>query len=95
MVRTCFLLNRPYKDSPTRDSQRKLQTRKTVKEVGGQHSRMDKNELCRVPESGGGQRQMRESGDYVITGALKNISRSCRIEEEEEEVLDNYPVEEG
>ncbi len=58
---------------------------KTAKEVGGQHPRMDKYELCRIPESGGGQRQMEERGGYVFIGAFNDISRGHGIIDEVEE----------
>lgn len=54
---------------PCKDSPREPKDRKTMKEVGGQHPRMDRDEPGKIQERGRGQRQMEESGGRVFTGA--------------------------
>lgn len=40
-----------------------------MKEVGGQHPQMERDEPGKIHERGRGQRQMEESGGHVFTGA--------------------------
>ena len=52
-----------------RHSERGKKTMQTEEEVGRQHQGMDRPGVCQVPEGGGEQGKMEESGCEIIYGA--------------------------
>ena len=69
VVWTCLPFIRSGQNHLARHSERGKKTKQTEKEVGRQHQGMDRPGVCQVPEGGGGQRKMEETGCEVICGA--------------------------
>ena len=66
VVWRCLPLIRFGQNQLARHSERGKKTRQTEKEVGRQHQGMDRPGVCQVPEGGGGQRKLEETGCEVI-----------------------------
>ena len=66
VVWTCLLFSRSGQNHLSRHSERGKKTRQIEEEVGRQHQRMDRPEVCQVPEGSGEQRKIEETGCEVI-----------------------------
>ena len=62
------------KPSFARHSERGKKTRQTEEEVGRQHQGMDRPGVRQVPEDGGEQRKMEETGCEVICGVPTTLA---------------------
>ena len=69
VVRSCLPFISAGQNHLERHSERRKKTRLTEEEVGRQHQGMDRPGVRHVPESGGEQRKMEETGCEVICGA--------------------------
>ena len=69
MVWTCFPFIRSDQNHLARHSEREKKTRQTEEEVGRQHQGMDRPGVCQVPEGGGEQGELEETGREIICGA--------------------------
>ena len=69
MVRTCLPFTRPGKNHLAKHCESGKKTRQTEEEVRRQHRGMDRPGVRQVPEDGGEQRKMEETGCEVVCGA--------------------------
>ena len=65
----CLPFIRSGENHPARPSERVKKTKRTEEEVGRQHQGMDRPGVRQVPEGGGEQRRMEETGCADICGA--------------------------
>ena len=69
VVWTCLSFIRSGKNHLAMHNERGKKTRQTEKEVGRQHEEVSRPGVCQVPEGGGKQTEMEETGREVICGA--------------------------
>ena len=69
MVWICLPFIRSGPNRLARHRERGKKTRQTEEEVGRQHQEMNRPGVCQVPEGGGEQRKMEETGCEDICGA--------------------------
>ena len=69
VILTCLPFIRSGQNLLARHSERGEKTRQTEEEVGRQQQGLDRPGVRRVPEGGGAQRKMEETGCKVICGA--------------------------
>ena len=74
VVWTCLPFIRSGQYHLARHSERGKKTRQTEEEVGRQHQGMDKPGVHHVPEGGGEQGKMEETGCELIRGAPTTIA---------------------
>ena len=74
VVLTYLLLVRAGQNHLARQCERGKKTRQIEKEVGKLHQRMDRPGVCKVPEDGGEQRKMEETGCEVIRDAPMTLA---------------------
>ena len=69
VVWSCLPFIRSGLNHLARHSETGKTTRQTEEEVGRQHQGMERSGVCQVPEGGGEQRKMEETGCKIICGA--------------------------
>ena len=69
MVWSCLPFIRSGQNHIAKHSARGEKTGQTEEEVGRQHQEMDRPGVRQVPEGGGEQRKMEETGCEIISGA--------------------------
>ena len=73
VVWSCFPFIRSGQNHLARHSERGKKIRQTEEEVGRQHQGMDRPGVYHVPEGGGQQGKMEETGCEIISGALTTL----------------------
>ena len=71
---TCLPFFRSVQNHLAKHRERGKKTRQTEEEVGRQHQGVDRPEVRQVPEVGGEQRKMEETGCEVICGAPSTLA---------------------
>ena len=81
VVWSCLPSIRSGQNHLARHSERGKKTKQTEKDVGRQHQGMDRPEVRQVPEGGGDQGKMEETGCEITSGAPTTLAVKRQMRE--------------